>query len=127
MVSDPLTTLAGAGLQSERRTVAEIFGVDGILILFFPLVSLVFALWALVDAASRPGPAFDAAGQSKVLWIVLPIVGLFLFFVVGGILGIVYLAAIRPKVRAHMNVLPPSPGWWLASDGNWYPPSPPPQ
>src|SRR5687768_11097018 len=20
---------------------------------------------------------------------------------------------------------PPAPGWWLASDGNWYPPQPP--
>jgi Protein of unknown function (DUF2516) len=103
----------------------EIFGVDGIIILFLPLVSLVFALWALIDAATRPGPAFQAAGQNKVLWIILPIVGLFFFFVVGGILGIVYLAAIRPKIRAHMQapgVAAPPPGWWLASDGNWYPP-----
>ena len=105
---------------------AEIFGVDGIIILLFPLVSLVLAIWAIIDAASRPEPAFQRAGQSKVLWIILPIVGLFFFFIVGGILGIVYLAAIRPKVRAQMvpaeSMAPPPPGWWRASDGNWYPP-----
>jgi hypothetical protein len=63
------------------------------------LVSLVIAVWALVDASIRPGTAFKAAGQNKALWIILPIVGIFLFSFVGGILGAVYLSAIRPKVR----------------------------
>jgi hypothetical protein len=35
----------------------------------------------------------------KTLWIVLPIVGMFLFVLVGGVLGIVYLTAIRPKLK----------------------------
>ena len=80
---------------------AEIFGVDGLLILFFPMASLVLAIWALVDASARPTDAFQRADQSKVLWMVLPIVGLLVFFIVGGILGIVYLAVIRPKVKAQ--------------------------
>jgi hypothetical protein len=119
---------------------AEIFGVDGLIILFLLLVplSLGLALWALIDAATRPDDAFKRAGQNKVVWIILPIVGLVLLGFVGGIIGIVYLAAIRPKVREqqalpgqHYATPPPYPapsppappqGWWLASDGRWYPP-----
>jgi uncharacterized membrane protein YwzB len=78
---------------------AELFGQQGLIILLLP-VFLGVALWALIDAAIRPDAAFRAAGQSKVLWIILPIVGIFLFVIVGGILGVVYLAAIRPKVKA---------------------------
>lgn len=105
---------------------AEIFGVDGVFLLLL-LASLVLALWALIDAASQPKGAFQRAGQSKVLWIILPIIGLVLFFIVGGILGIVYLATVRPKVRAQEAIptnyaTPASPGWWMASDGDWYPP-----
>jgi hypothetical protein len=79
---------------------AEIFGEQGIFVLV-AFASFVVALWALVDAAIRPQAAFRAAGQSKVLWIVLPLVGIILFAVVGGILGVVYLTAIRPKVIAY--------------------------
>ncbi len=109
---------------------AEVFGIDGILILFLVFlvpISLVLALWALIDAASRPDPDFQRAGHNKTLWIVLPIVGLIFFGFVGGILGLIYLVAIRPSVKAQQIVpaqlgAPPPPGWWLASDGRWYPP-----
>lgn len=77
----------------------EIFGIGGIFFVLVGLASLVLAVWALIDAAIRPGPAFKAAGQNKTLWIILPIAGIFLFSIVGGILGAVYLSAIRPKVR----------------------------
>ena len=75
-----------------------VFGVDAIFVLVF-LGSFVLAVWALIDAVIRPGPAFKAAGQNKTLWIILPIAGIFLFSIVGGILGAVYLVAIRPKVK----------------------------
>jgi hypothetical protein len=78
---------------------AEIFGEQGLIIVLLVVGSLVAALWALIDAATRPESDFRAAGQSKVLWIVLPIVGIFLFTFGGGVLGIVYLATIRPKVK----------------------------
>ncbi len=64
------------------------------------IVCLIVAVWALIDAAIRPGPAFQSAGQRKALWIILPIVGIILFAVIGGVLGAVYLAVIRPKVIA---------------------------
>ncbi len=77
--------------------ISEIFGVDGLIILLLALASFGLALWALIDAAVRPGPAFKAAGQSKALWIILPIVGIFLFSIVGGILGAVYLGGNPAK------------------------------
>ena len=84
-----------------RYMIADVFGVGGFVVLVVVLGSLVVAVWALFDAAIRPGPAFKAAGQSKALWIILPIVGVFLFTIVGGIAGVVYLSAIRPKVEVR--------------------------
>jgi hypothetical protein len=43
---------------------SEIFGVDGLVVLLFP-VCFVLALWALIDAAIRPSQVFQAAGQNK--------------------------------------------------------------
>ncbi len=81
--------------------VAGIFtGAVGTFFLLLGLASLFVAVWALIDAAIRPTMAFQAAGQNKALWIILPIVGLFLFGFIGGILGLVYLGVIRPKVRS---------------------------
>jgi hypothetical protein len=80
--------------------VAEVFGIGGLFFIVVVLACLVVAIWALIDAAIRPGPAFKSAGQSKALWIILPIVGLFLFTIVGGIAGVVYLSVIRPKVKS---------------------------
>ncbi len=71
-------------------------------IILLLLAAFVVCLWAIVDAALRPRVAFEAAGQNKVLWIVLPIVGLFLG-VIGGVLGIVYLGVIRPKVKSAQS------------------------
>ena len=64
------------------------------------LVHLVICIWALVDAASRPSAAFAAANSSKTLWIALIVVLWIFTGIVGLILAIVYLASIRPRVRA---------------------------
>ncbi len=80
----------------------EIFGLDGLVIAFLMLATLVLPIWAVVDAASRPYGAFSAAGSSKVLWIVLIIVFWLFTWIIGVVLSIVYLAAIRPRVRAMM-------------------------
>ena len=84
--------------------VAGVFtGAIGTVFLLITLASFFVAVWALIDAAIRPTMAFQAAGQNKVLWIILPIVGLFLFGFIGGILGLVYLGVIRPKVRSAQS------------------------
>ena len=112
-------TEAGNGRASRHRRAADPA---------LPRVSLVVAIWAPVDAATRPESTFHRAGQSNTVWIILPIVGLFFFFIVGGVLGIVYLAVIRPALRAQQmtpspDITPPPPGWWLASGGTGIRPS----
>jgi hypothetical protein len=50
-------------------------------------------VWAALDAAVKPDPSWHAAGQSKVVWV---LISLFL-----GVVGsLVYVVAIRPKVVA---------------------------
>jgi hypothetical protein len=69
-------------------------------ILLIALAIRVVVLWALIDAIIRPGAAFVAAGkQSKALWLVLMVVGLFITLV-GIIAAIIYLVDVRPAVRA---------------------------
>jgi Protein of unknown function (DUF2516) len=74
----------------------------------FALVALaMFAvkMWALVDAAIRPAPAYVAAGkQTKVFWVVVTAVsvfltGLSLFGIIAMVAAIVYLVDVRPAVR----------------------------
>ena len=66
------------------------------------IVLIAFAIPALcigaaIDAASQPEWAFEAVGTSKTLWIVLPIVGVFVCFV-GIIAAILWFANYKPKV-----------------------------
>jgi len=81
----------------------EIFGVDRVIILVIGLVALVIPIWALVDAISRPGGAFTGAGSSKAMWIALIVFFWLVTGIVGTVLSIVYLASIRPRVRAVMT------------------------
>ena len=64
------------------------------------LVALGICIWAIADAASRPTGAFAAAGSNKAMWIALIAVFYFLTGVIGTVLAVVYLANIRPRVRA---------------------------
>lgn len=50
-----------------------------------------------IDAAQKPDSAFKAAGQSRTLWIVLQIVGIFLCGI-GLVAAGIYFLVIRPKV-----------------------------
>ncbi|MBV8951824.1 MAG: hypothetical protein JOZ99_13185 [Actinobacteria bacterium] len=85
--------------------------------------SLVVVIIAAVDASRHPDWAWQRAGSSKALWIALPIVLLLLCGFVGGILGVVYLLSIKPKVVAAEQQGPP-PGW--GGTGGWGPQPPPP-
>jgi hypothetical protein len=80
----------------------EIFGADGVFVLLIALVALVIPIWALVDSISRPSGAFTAAGSSKGLWIALIVLFWLFTGIIGVVLSIVYLASIRPRVRAMM-------------------------
>jgi hypothetical protein len=80
----------------------EIFGLDGLIVLVIALITLVVPIWALVDSISRPAGAFTAAGSSKGMWIVLIVLFWFFTGIIGLVLSIVYLASIRPRVKAVM-------------------------
>ena len=81
----------------------EIFGLDGIFILVITIVMLVIPIWALVDSIARPSGAFSAANSSKGMWIALIAITWLLTGIVGTVLSVVYLASIRPRVRAVMS------------------------
>lgn len=71
-----------------------------LLVFIVGLASLALVVWGIVDAANRPEYAWTAAGQNKTLWIALQAGGLLLTGVGGPLMSIIYLASIRPKVRA---------------------------
>lgn len=87
------------------------FSLAGGLISVLNLGLLVLVGWALIDAATRPAPAFVAAGkQTKPIWLAILGVSLLLCLVgLGGVLGlfgfivavaaVVYLVDVRPAVR----------------------------
>jgi hypothetical protein len=64
------------------------------------IVGLGICIWAIADAASRPTGAFVAAGSNKAMWIALIAIFYFITGIIGFILAVVYLASIRPRVRA---------------------------
>jgi hypothetical protein len=78
----------------------DVFGPDIFVVIVIFLVGLVIPVWAIVDAASRPSGAFAAAGSSKTLWIVVIVIGWLVTGLIGIVLAVVYLASIRPRVRA---------------------------
>ena len=57
------------------------------------LVLGVFPLWATLDAAMTPDPSWQAAGQNKVVWVLVCLL-------LGFFGSIAYVLAIRPKVVA---------------------------
>ena len=87
------------------------FSLGSGLLFLLNLGLLVLVAWALVDAATRPAPAFVAAGkQTKQIWLAILGVSLLLCLVgAAGVLGIfgavvavaaiVYLVDVRPAVR----------------------------
>ncbi|HXW34391.1 MAG TPA: hypothetical protein VEJ87_07410 [Acidimicrobiales bacterium] len=73
---------------------AEVFGVDGVFFMLVVLAPLALAIYCTVDVARQPALT---SGQ-KTAWIIGFLAGWFLFELVGLILALVYLAAIRPKL-----------------------------
>lgn len=74
------------------------------------LAFTVVVVWALIDAATRPAPAYVVAGKwTKQGWLIVLGVGALVAFVFGfGFLGIaalvaaiVYFVDVRPAVREH--------------------------
>ena len=71
----------------------------------FVLALVVVGVSALIAVIMQPRATFESAGKNKTTWLILLAVGLVLFGPVGGLLGIVYLAAVRPKLRSRHSAL----------------------
>jgi len=69
-------------------------GLVELLVLLVVLGFLVFPVWGIIDAAIRPDAAWAAAGQSKVVWVLVQI----FLWVIG---SAVYFVAIRPKLKVY--------------------------
>jgi hypothetical protein len=66
-------------------------------LLLVVLVLGVFPVWATLDAAMKPDPSWQAASQSKIVWV--------LVCLLLGVFGsIAYVIAIRPKVVAASTI-----------------------
>lgn len=57
------------------------------------LVLFVLPVWGIIDAAIRSDSAWTAAGQSKLVWVLVQV----FLWVLG---SAVYFVAIRPKLKA---------------------------
>ena len=86
----------------------DLFGASSLLLLTLGVGALVLKLWALVDAITRPSPAYVAASKlSKPIWIAILAAAVLLgttdvlglFGLIGLIAAIVYLVDVRPAVR----------------------------
>jgi len=73
---------------------AEIFGVDGIIILLVVLIPLALVIWAIVDVTKQP----SLSSSAKTGWIISLVVGILLFGIVGLIIALVYLIGVRPRL-----------------------------
>jgi hypothetical protein len=69
----------------------EIVAITGAVFVFL------FTLWALIDLLRRPHAAFEAAGVSRPVWLVLLILSLFCSL--GVFVAIWYLLMVAPKVH----------------------------
>ena len=80
-------------------------GGSGFVGMLMVLLSMAFALsiffvlpvWGIVDAIRRPPEQWDAAGQSKSLWIVIQ----FIAWIIG---SLIYVFAVRPRLRSAEGI-----------------------
>src|SRR5688500_5906974 len=91
-----------------------LFGGVVFIWLLFAVVAfggLALSIWMIVDAAQRPDWQFQATGQTKVLWVVLGVVGIAVCQLAGLIAGPIYLLSVRRRLAAAP---PPAYGYGYA-------------
>ena len=72
---------------------------------FFALIALLIELWALANLFRRPSLAFETAGVSRGLWIVLLILSIFVCGI-GVFVSLFYLTFIDSKVKSAQSLGP---------------------
>jgi Phospholipase_D-nuclease N-terminal len=78
----------------------------------FAIVGTGIWIWMLVDVCQRPEWAFSQTGSNKTTWIVL-------IAVLGFVGALIYLLAIRPKVRHLQDVHESAAPQWGLPPGLW--------
>lgn len=68
-------------------------GAPELIILFVLLMFMVFPVWGIVDAATKPDSTWAAAEQNKIVWVLIQIF-------LGALGTAIYFLAIRPKLKA---------------------------
>lgn len=71
----------------------EVAGIDAVVVIFV-LGALALAIFCIVDAARQPALS---SGQ-KAAWIAGFVIGWLVFSLLGIVLEVVYLAAVRPRL-----------------------------
>jgi hypothetical protein len=89
------------------------------------LACYVFGIWALVESIRYRDDEFEAVGSSRVLWLVLTIVGLTACQPLGAVAGPLFLLRVRPRLRAWREEHPPPPPWAMPYGYGAPYPSPP--
>jgi hypothetical protein len=64
------------------------------------LVILGLGIWTAVDAGSHPDWAWQRAGQNKLVWILVPLIGAFICGIVTIVMTVIYHASIKQQVVA---------------------------
>jgi hypothetical protein len=75
---------------------ATLAGPDVFFALLIPLAILGLVVWAIVDVAQRPSNVLSS--RAKAAWIIGLVLGTLLFGIVGVIVALVYLVAVRPRL-----------------------------
>jgi hypothetical protein len=95
-------------------------GILFIIFGLFGIVPIALGIWVAVDASSFPDWAFERAGTSKTLWIVLPLVGVVACGVITIVAVLVWFMSYKPRVvAARDSGGPPGPSWAPPPPASW--------
>ncbi len=92
----------------------------------FALIGPVLAICCVVSASKYPDAAFEAAGTTKMLWIVLPLVGIVVCGIVSLVAAAMWFGGYKERVAAAAARLPAMPVGASQSAPTGTPPPPPP-
>jgi hypothetical protein len=69
-----------------------------VLLLLIGPAALILAIFVVIDASRRSDAAWEAIGQNRTVWIVVPLVLLLGCGIASLVASIVYLVSVRPKL-----------------------------